>query len=76
MKKSVEEQSLRTLALAAAGFAALVLAVPEWARVGVAVFGALVAVLAYAVDPAVRAALRFGVRSTRAKSPGERRVAT
>ena len=59
MKERVEELSLRTIGLAVAGFAALAIVVPEWARVGVLMFAGLIAVLAYAVDPHVRSALRF-----------------
>ena len=76
MKNRVEEQPLRAVTLAALGFAALMVAVPEWARVGVIVFGAVVAALTYAVDPGVRRALRLGIRSEPAKSPGGRPAAT
>ena len=54
MKKRMEEQSLRTLTLAVVGFVALLIAVPEWARAGVIVFGAIYAVLVYVLDPNVR----------------------
>ena len=85
MKKRMEEQSLRTVALAAVGFVALLVAVPEWARAGVVVFGAIYAVLVYVLDANVRSWIpdhrrRSGVRddtvtSPRAKSPAARRAA-
>jgi hypothetical protein len=63
----------------------LMVAVPEWARAGVAVFGGVFGVLAFIVDPNVRTTLRLwpdprlhgnDVKSARAKSPGGRPAAT
>jgi hypothetical protein len=87
MKKRVEEQSLRTVALALAGFVTLLAIVPEWARLGVAAFGVVFGVLACTIDADLRASLRLWLDSRRhgndkaptsgrAKSPGERRAAT
>jgi hypothetical protein len=85
MKKPVKEESVRTIAVALVGFAALMIAVPDWARTGVLVFAGVVAVLTYVVDPGVRSALRFGLdsrlhgndtTSAPAKSPDGRRAAT
>ena len=69
MKNRVEEMSLRTIGLAVLGFAALAIAVPEWARAGVTMFAGLIAVLAYAVDPNVRSALRFRPGSRQPVTP-------
>jgi hypothetical protein len=80
--KKVEEQPVRTIMLAIAGFAALMIALPDWARLEVAAFAALFAGLAYLVDPDLRGALRFGrefrPRATKApaKRPAARRAAT
>ena len=53
-QKPVQENTLRVIALAAAGFAALLLALPDWATAGVAIFGAVYAVLVYMLDENVR----------------------
>ena len=71
-RKPVQEQTLRVIAIAAAGFAALLLVLPEWATAGVAIFGAIYAALVFAIDRNVRSLFT----STRAKSPGARRAAT
>ena len=71
-QRPVQENTLRVIALAAAGFAALLLALPDWATAGVAIFGAIYAALVFAVDRNVRSLFR----STRAKSPAARRAAT
>ena len=71
-QKPVQEQTLRVIAIAAGGFAALLLVLPEWATAGVAIFGAMYAALVFAIDRNVRSLFR----STRAKSPAARRVAT
>ena len=90
MKKRMQEQSLRTITLAAVGFVALLVAVPEWARVGVIVFALVFGWLAYAVDASVREAVwcvldsprrsppsnDTAAKSTGAKSPAARRAAT
>jgi hypothetical protein len=81
----VQERTLRVIAIAAGGFAALLLAAPDWARSGLLVFGAIYAVLACIVDDHVRSALRRSLDSrlrgndittTKAKSPAARRAAT
>ncbi len=85
MKKRVKEDSVRTIAIALVGFAALMIAVPDWARLGVLVFSGVFAVLVYAVDAEVRTTLRLwlgsrlrgnDVKSARAKSPAGHRAAT
>jgi hypothetical protein len=73
MKRKVQEHVLRTVMLGVAGFGALVLVVPEWARDGVLLFAALYTVLVVAIDPGVRA---FFSRREPAKSPASRRAAT
>jgi hypothetical protein len=73
MKKRVPEDVLRTLALAAIGFLALALVLPEWARGEVLLFGALYAILVVIVDDDIRALF---VRKAPAKSPASRRAAT
>jgi hypothetical protein len=63
----------------------LMVAVPDWARAGVAMFAAVFGVLTYIVDSDVRATLRLllgsrlrgnDVKSTQAKPPGGRPAAT
>ena len=71
-EKPVQERTLRAIAIAAGGFAALLLALPEWATAGVAIFGAIYAALVFAVDRNVRSLFR----TTRGKSPAARRAAT
>lgn len=73
MGKRVQEETLRTVIVAAAGFLALYFAVPEWARDGVMVFGALYCALVVAIDADVRALF---LRRGRAKSASARRAAT
>ena len=83
--KTIEEQTMRTIVLAAAGLAVLLVFAPEWARTEVLVFAALIAMLAYAVDGNVRDVVRRildsglrrnDARKARAKSPASRRAAT
>jgi len=88
MKTRVKEESVRTIAIALVGFAALMIAVPDWARLGVAGFAVIYGGLAYLLDANVRGALRFGLdsrlhgndrasaKSAPAKSPDARRAAT
>ena len=91
MEKRVHEQLWLTLAIAAIGFAILALAVPEWARLEVLVFGAIYGLLVVAMDDDVRDALRRSLdsrprgndstrrndtTSARAKAPASRRAAT
>lgn len=71
-EKPVQERTLRVIAIAAGGFAALLLALPEWATAGVALFGAIYAALVFTLDRNVRSLFR----STREKSPASRRAAT
>jgi hypothetical protein len=73
MKKRVHEQVWPTLAVAAAGFALLAIALPEWARLEVLVFGALYGVLVVLLDSDVRTVV---VKSKPAKAPASRRPAT
>jgi hypothetical protein len=72
-KKRVHAELFRTIALAAAGFLALLVALPEWARGAVALFGLAYGILVVAIDDEVRALF---VRKARAKSPASRRAAT
>jgi hypothetical protein len=83
--KKMKEQTTRTLALAITGFAALLVAAPDWARGGLLVFAGIYAVIVYAVDQEVRNALRRPLdsrlrgndtRRAEAKSPAARRAAT
>ena len=68
---------MRTITLALLGFAGLMVAAPEWARLGLIVFAVIFAAATYALDAEVREALRFRVpKSTRAKRPAARRAAT
>jgi len=74
MKRTrVHAELLRTIGLAAVGFLALLLALPEWARGTVALFALLYGILVVVIDDDVRA-LFF--RTGRAKSPASRRAAT
>jgi hypothetical protein len=54
----MEEQTMRTILLAAIGFTVLLVDVPAWARVEVAVFGVLFAALAYALDESIKDVVR------------------
>jgi len=72
-RKKVHAEMVRTIAVAAIGFALLMVALPEWARQGVLLFAGLYAVLVVVVDDDVRALF---VRKARAKSPVSRRAAT
>ena len=90
--KRMEEHSMRTILVAAVGFAGLLAVVPAWARAEVALFGVLFGALAYALDESVRAAVRrvldsgpsrndarsVGNDATKAaaKSPASHRAAT
>ena len=92
MKKKVHEQVWPTLLLAAAGFGLLMVAMPEWARAGVAIFGAVFIALVAIIDDDVRHALlrtldaclrrhdevkrRDDAKSKPAKQPSARRAAT
>ena len=92
MKKRVHEQVWPTLLLAGVGFGLLAAALPEWARVEVALFGVIFASLVIAIDEDIRHALRVfldsclrrndaGVRrndakSKPAKAPASHRAAT
>ena len=73
MTKRVHQDLFRTLAVAAVGFLALALLVPDWARVEVLAFAALYAILVVIVDDDIRALF---VRKAPAKSPASRRAAT
>ena len=73
MKKKVHEQVWPTLLLSAVGFGLLAIAVPEWARYEVILFGGLYSVLVTLMDDDVRALF---VRSAPAKAPASRRAAT
>jgi hypothetical protein len=84
-EKPVQERTLRVIAVAAGGFAALLLAAPDWARDGLVVFAAIYAVMVLALDENVRSWIpdhrrKSGVRddTKRAgeKSPASRRAAT
>ena len=73
MKKTrVHAQLLRTIGLAAVGFVALLVVLPEWARPTIALFGLLYGILVVIIDDDVRSLF---VRKARAKSPGSRRAA-
>ena len=82
---------MRTVILAAIGFAVLLVMIPQWARCEVAMFGIAFGVLTYAVDASVRGALREmlglpqrrsavsgeeAATTAREKSPAQRRAAT
>jgi hypothetical protein len=82
---------MRTLILAAIGFAGLLVTVPQWARFEVAVFGIAFGVLTYALDANVRSAVcemlglprrrddaagEENATKAREKSPAARRAAT
>jgi hypothetical protein len=72
MKKRVHEQVWPTLAVAAAGFGLLAIALPEWARLEVLLFGAVYGVLVVLLDVDVRNVV---VKSKRATPPASRRAA-
>ena len=61
--KKMQEQTMRTLGLAVAGFAALLGAAPDWARGGLLVFAGIFAVMVYVMDENVRSALRRSLDS-------------
>jgi hypothetical protein len=84
-EKPVQERTLRVIAVAAGGFAALLMVAPDWARTGLFVFGVIYAAMACVVDENVRNALRRSLDSrlrgnditkARGKSPAARRAAT
>jgi len=83
--KKMQEQTMRTLGLAIAGFAVLLVAAPDWARGGLLVFAAIFGALALAIDPNIKNSFRFwlgprlhgdDIKKAGAKSPAARRAAT
>ena len=85
MKKKVHERIGPTLLVTAVGFAALAVAMPEWARVEIAGFGVVFAALVVAIDDDIRYALlraldaclrRHDTTSKPAKAPASSRAAT
>ena len=52
--EKMQEQTMRTLGLAIAGFAVLLVAAPDWARGGLLVFAGIYAVMVYVLDANVR----------------------
>ena len=83
--KKMKQNTSRTLALAVVGFAMLVAAVPDWARGGLLLFGAIYAVMVFAMDASIRASFRPWLDSclrrndatkAPAKPPVARRAAT
>jgi hypothetical protein len=73
MKKKVHEQVWPTLLVSALGFGLLAVAVPEWARYEVILFGGLYSILVTLMDEDVR---MLFVRSKPGKQPASRRAAT
>jgi hypothetical protein len=63
MKKRVHERVWPALMLAAAGFGLLAIALPEWARAEVALFGVVFGALVVVVDDDLRDALRGSLDS-------------
>jgi hypothetical protein len=85
MKKKVHEQVWPTLLVTAVGFGMLAAALPEWARMEIALFGVIFASLVVAIDEDIRHALRVfldaclrrhDTKSKPAKAPASRRAAT
>ena len=91
MKKKVHEQVWPTLLVSALGFGMLAIAVPEWARFEVVLFGMAFGGLVAIVDGDMRDALlraldaclrrhdnvrRDDTKSAPAKAPASRRAAT
>jgi len=86
MKKTVHEHVWPTLLTAAIGFGLLAAALPEWARVEVALFGVIFGGLVIAIDEDIRHALRVFLdsclrrndssKSKPAKAPASSRAAT
>ena len=83
--KKMQEQTMRTLGLAIAGFAVLLVAAPDWARGGLLVFAAIFGALALAIDPNIKDSFRHrlgprlhgdDIKKAEVKSPAARRAAT
>ena len=71
--KKMQEQTMRTLGLATVGFAALLVAAPDWARGGLLVFAAIFGALVYVLDANVRSWIPDHRRSSGVRDDTARR---